>query len=447
MRFLIRSLRKAAESILASLGGMMMIGRDVEDREFPQAVGPAYHTPKADAEILLYEGSLNLHHGDRVFSGRGKVTVSWRPVPQVAFEMRIEPAIHVNLFDNQSKLELVERQPGQLVDARVTGSELFIGQPFLPVTGAIHNWLEAADAPIQQLVFHVPNFRKCKGDAVQDERGYRGGRATAEFGGWNIVIDEISDKLAAADLKATGGYALTHVGRLQRSDGGSFKAQEARGCLEGLDWFLSFCNGRWTGPILAVGYDENSIPVAHQWKLPRITPYGRVRSWYSEHGDDYASRAYPGFAKLWSDDAWMLTVKSAIYWYIIANTPGGAVENGVMLAHVAFDTLGWTLFVEHLKSLSGKHYDDLSADEKLRRLLNYCGIPLAVPAELRRLASIATSEGWNDGPAALASIRNAYVHPTRKNRRRLERVGDEAEHQACDLPPSTGSASGARIQR
>jgi len=410
-----------------------MVKQDKRSREFPEAVTPVFHTPQANAEIPLYEGSLKLHHGGRSNPGRGNVQISWLPTPRIAFDMRIEPAVQVSLLEDESKLELVEQRPGKLVDAQVRGTELFIGQPSLPASGVIHDWLDGGQVPIQRLVFHVPNFRKCKGEAVRDGRGFRGGRATAEFGAWQIVIDEVSDKAAAKDLTATGGYALTHVGRLQRADGISFNAEEAENCLDGLRWFLSFCNGRWTCPMLLVGYDENSTAVFHQWKVPRIAPYGGVRSWYSEHGEDPASQAYPGFATLWSDDAWTLTIKSAIYWYMIANAPGGAVENGVMLAHVAFETLGWTLFVEQLKSISGKKYDTLPADEKLRRLLNHCGIPLDVPAELPRLVAVATTEGWSDGPAALASIRNAYVHPTQKNRQRLARVGHEGEYQAWVL--------------
>jgi hypothetical protein len=212
-----------------------------------------------------------------------------------------------------------------------------------------------------------------------------------------------------------------------------FAPADAENCLDCLGWFLSFCNGRWTAPILSLGCAQDSKFVSHEWRIPGISPYRVVRSWFSDLRRNVLSDVYPGFADRWSNETWSSTLRSAIYWYMLGNAPGVAIENGVILAHVAFESLGWTLFVEDTKCLSPEGYERLRAADKLRLLLNQCRIPLDVPSELPSLRQAAKDANWNDGPGSLAAVRNSYVHPSIKNRDRLLRAGTDAEHQAWVL--------------
>jgi len=203
--------------------------------------------------------------------------------------------------------------------------------------------------------------------------------------------------------------------------------------LAGLHWFLSFCNGRWTGPILPVGYDDDSNPVFHEWGLPRIQLHRTVRSWFSNLDRNIAPEVYLGFARRWSDDTWWPAIKNSIYWYMPGNASGAAIENTVILSHVAFETISWTLFVEDKKIMSVKKFGNLNAAERLRCLLKHCDIPLQVPAELSRLAKAAKTENWSDGPQSVTAIRNDCIHPDEKNSDQLSRVGMDAEREASSL--------------
>lgn len=408
-----------------------MSNENGQSKDTADALKPVYTTPQANSRILLREGIVQLHCNDDRFKGRGTIYVDWSPSPRVCFELKLDEVIRIDL--GPAKLELPAEWPNELIDVEVRSTSLWSAQQSTPASGVIEGWKRKRDAAVQNIVFHVPNFRDYRGEPIRDGLSAWTGRAALRFDKWKIDIDSLRQDGLSKELKATGGFGITHVGCLAQQDGGLFSPADAEDCLDCLGWFLSFCNGRWTAPILHVGCDRDSTFVSHEWTMPRISPYRVVRSWFSDLRRNVLSEVYPGFAARWSNETWSQTLRSAIYWYVLANAPGVAIENGVILAHVAFESLGWTLFVEDTKSLSSDGYNRLAGADKLRLLLNQCRIPIDVPSELPSLRTAAKAENWIDGPGSLAAVRNAYVHPSKKNRDRLSRAGNEAEYQAWVL--------------
>ena len=400
--------------------------------DIPDALKPVYQTRYANSPIRLYEGIVKVHRDDTVFTGKGSVHANWSPRPKICFEVNLAELVDPCPLSS-AKVELVDEAPDKLVDADITRTSVLFARVTTAVSGDIDTWEHNPGAEVHRIVFHLPNFRDYRGETVRNGRSVWAGRLTLAFADWSIAIDKISDNDFWKELKATGSFGITHVGSLVRQDGKSFSLTDAKRCLEGLYWFLSFCNGRWTGPVLLIGYDEDCKPLSHEWDMPRLSPHRTVFSWFADNSRHVASEVYPGFAARWADETWTLATKNAIYWYMMGNAPGVAIENGVIVAHVAFETLGWTLFVEDSKALSTNGYCRLEAADKLRLLLNHCRIALDVPDELPSLKAAVKADNWVDGPGALASVRNAYVHPSTKNRDRLSRAGNEAEHEAWNL--------------
>jgi hypothetical protein len=402
-----------------------MTTKNSEFKDPPDALEPVYTTPQANSRILLREGIVQLHGNNDRLSGRGTIYLDWSPSPRVCFELSLDEGARIDL--GPVKLEFLEEWPNEVVNADVRSTSLWSTQNSTPASGVIEEWKRNPDAAVKDIIFHVPNFRDYRGEPIRNARSVWGGRAALHFDKWKIEIDSIRQAGLHKDLEATGGFGMTHVGCLSHQDGSLFAPADAENCL---GWFLSFCNGRWTAPILSQGCDQDSKFVSHEWKIPRISPYRGVRSWFSDLRRNVLSDLYPGFADRWSNETWSSTLRIAIYWYILGNAPGVAIENGVILAHVAFESLGWTLFVEDTKCLSPEGYERMRAADKLRLLLNQCRIPLDVPSELASLRQSAKAVNWNDGPGSLAAVRNSYVHPSIKNRDRLSRAGPEAEYQA-----------------
>jgi hypothetical protein len=113
------------------------------------------------------------------------------------------------------------------------------------------------DAPASYALFCLPNFTRLTGEPIlYPDCSCRANRLALEGGGWKIVLDCVENERACEEfLKASSGFAVTHIGRLERADGKTFTAVDARPILDALTWYMSFACGRWTGPCLPVGFD------------------------------------------------------------------------------------------------------------------------------------------------------------------------------------------------
>src|SRR5207247_6477093 len=84
--------------------------------------------------------------------------------------------------------------------------------------------------------------------------------------GWRVTIDRRPDlDKTIQHVAKVGGYATTHVGRLERVDGSLFSRSRATELLDGMYWFCSFVNSSSCGPLLSVGYDKDGLATWSQW--------------------------------------------------------------------------------------------------------------------------------------------------------------------------------------
>ena len=72
-------------------------------------------------------------------------------------------------------------------------------------------------------------------------------------------------------VDAVGGFATTHVARLQREDGEQF-SRDSEGCAGRPFWFCSFVNGSQCGPLLPVGFEERGRAVWSSWAATTTAP-------------------------------------------------------------------------------------------------------------------------------------------------------------------------------
>ena len=310
---------------------------------------------------------------------------------------------------------------------------------------------------LASVLFHVPNLRACTGEGIRDATGNCSGlrRAVMEGGGWRITLDQIGEHARrhvgkprdAVDdgpcaapnqeflrsLRESGGYGITHVGRIERTDEQVFSSDDVKDLEEALFRFLSFCRGAWTGPLLAVGLDENGNQAWEEYRDWKVERWRRVHFWYRGCQTDVLASTFSGFVRRWKDKTWTDVIKHAVHWYVESNMCAGAVEGGIILSQAAFELLAWTLLVEEQKAISPNGFEKLPASDQIRLLLHACNIPTAVPESLTALVSAAKALKWTDGPQAIAETRNALVHPNPKKRRRLDRAGTGARIDAWSL--------------
>ncbi|MBD2530855.1 hypothetical protein H6G97_15220 [Nostoc flagelliforme FACHB-838] len=390
-------------------------------KEHPLALTPIYFTGEPNQPIQLYQGSLKISQEGTVYEGNGTVFFEWLPSPDVKFlfsksdnESLIQIELgkgNLNLSEIQSSVEVgissvipigFENQSGDILGN--------LNQPIILRFG--HN--------LSHLLFHLTNFHQFSGMPISTSRGMWRGRLILEAENWNVFIDRLEnlrDIIKSLELK--GGYAITHVGKLERSDKKPFTTEEADDVLKALHWFLSFSRGFRTSLILLVGYDNSGKKLWENCTSYTTSPCRSIHSWFADSQDSCSlSKLFPGFLNRWRSTTWNQPIRFAIHWYLESIAQAGAVQGSIVLMQAAFEILAWTLLVEEKGIISQQGFEKLAAADQLRLLLSQCSVPLKVPDSLTDLLKASKELNWVDGAQALTEIRNAIVHPNPKKRQK-----------------------------
>jgi hypothetical protein len=229
---------------------------------------------------------------------------------------------------------------------------------------------------------------------------------------WTVDLDQAADERQLRnELRSTYGYALTHIGRLRRQDGGPFSVSTALRCIEALHYLIGFVRGGWCGPALLSGRDDRDRVVWQRWSVMLVGPAKPRPSIFIASDPELLARLAPGFMKCATGPAWGESYRRAVAFYVAANR-GVPIEIGITLAQSALELLAWSTFVRSGR-VAPSDFKDWQAARKLRELLSRARIPLATPSTLAALASLSGVSAPADGPARVAYVRNRIVHPPR----------------------------------
>lgn len=298
------------------------------------------------------------------------------------------------------------------------------GATFLPQSSVVTLTRRTDD--LASAVFHLfnlPDFHGPDDYAIQGSEPNDGwarcGRATLEADGWKITIAGLR---ATSDLeealRTDGGYVITHMGKVERSDRSTFSSERLDSVLCCLQYFVAFCVGRWVGVALPVGVDQQGDKVFEEWGIPRVAPndWSGTGSWFDEHHGELLSQVFPGFYARWKDPLWTQAVETALYWYVCANDRGYGVgvDGALILAQNALECLAWTYCVQERRIVSEPAFSrrGLPAADKIRMLASTLEIPVDLPGDMTALRACAGTASSNI-PDAITFIRNALVHPTK----------------------------------
>ena len=259
------------------------------------------------------------------------------------------------------------------------------------------------------------------------------GRLCLGAGQWRVTLDELADSDDIRKrLNAAGGYGVTHVGRLERLDGAPFTLADADQVLNAVAVYSSFACGRWTGPVLPVGYGADGDQVWDHWRGSRIDSYASRQTWMDTGDPKGACYTGPfaGFYGRWCDPFWRDVVHAAVHWYVESCGCAGSVEGSIVLTQAAFELLSSVVLVETERWLGPDGYDKLPAADKLRLLLRWARVPGDLPPELPELCKAAKANNWTDLSAGLTAVRNMITHPTPRNRKAADRLSSNV-HVEC----------------
>lgn len=394
-------------------------------RSIPDAISWYEPINPPNEPILLYEGIAHIVTNNNSLATNARIALEWLPTPAVRLEA-------LNL---QSEIELTDRKINIEINDRFIIKDVFIAS----IESENHNHNLYGTVPrgftlqhsdiTQHVIFLLPNFRRIAGTNVKYKKCISCiGRLTLRSTDWNITLDAIEDMdQVKKQLDRRSGFAITHIGKLEKCDKRSFSREEAINLLDALSWYISFATGRWTGPCLPTGFDSEMNQQWIDWSYSRTVSCRWRPTWLDENTGNQFSEPYPGFWKLWNKGGWSAIIKLAIHYYIEANSQAGSIEGSIALTQLAFELLASSILVEEHKWLSTDGYSKLQAADTIRLLLKWAGIPSDIPADQIELNKLAKqSSDITDGPTAICHIRNKIIHPVKKNRDSIQRINDGA---------------------
>ena len=218
--------------------------------DLPQRLSPIYQTKTISAPIVLHEGPCTLTQGTSCLVGNGLVSLEWLPHPRLVFRCFPSNTDSGSRRIAPGRIELKLPELGARIQATVTSSPmLFWAHETRPAEGRIDQLEFGRLDQCTRIRFHLPNFSFFLGELVRYAPGGASSeRAVLEYGGFRTILDRCiarGDPVEDA-LPSNGGYAITHVGTVERIDGSTFSHSDAEATLNCLGYFFSFCRAAWT---------------------------------------------------------------------------------------------------------------------------------------------------------------------------------------------------------
>lgn len=411
----------------------------------PSTLRPVYATLEPNQPIALYTGPLKITQeiNQRTVEmyGHGGVELAWFPQPCVKFELlnNESASCWINVSVDCS-LTLVELE----TSVKVSVSRFHSQDRENLISGTIKEPLiQGSKEDLACVLYHVANFHDFIGSdntvLIQDSRRQISrNRITFEVESWRLTLDQLKTTKSNVDLlNSTGGFAVTHVGKLEKSDGGMFSGGEARAFLNGFADFLSFARGFRVPLVLLFGFDAVGNQTWKYWASSIGHSWRGVSSWFPTQDAGILADVFPGFLRWWRD--WEDSEKIALYWYLEANA-SLVVEQQIILVQVALELIAYK-----------QGHTQGTASKKLKALLEECGISLNIPPDkthnppptfadafrsplplLEELQKFKQSfeEAEQDGAYVFTRIRNDIVHARKEH---TPENFSLVKHEACNL--------------
>lgn len=388
----------------------------------PPALEPFYPFRAPNQSIPLYRGQLRGEAQASEFFVDGAVEMAWQPTLRLRYRSieELPTNLSLDVFAGDFDFDLY---PADLSVLPVPPEPTDEDDNTPPIEGQlIHLEMGSLDWA-SFLTFQLPNFLPYVGDWMRHGQHAHRGRIVLSGAGWRLTLDsrEGLDQIVSS-VKRSGGYALTHVGRLEREDGESFTRDEARKMIDAVYWFCSFVKGSAGGPVLPVGFGPGGKANWSDWRATIAEPGYAADSWADVLHAQELANLFPGFLERWFDPFWQRVVHAGVAYYLDANIPR-TLQRAVALAQVGLEMLVYAILIDDQR----KTWEEIKPiGRAISGLLDYYKIPITIPDHFTELAVVAAAEGWLTGPWAVTALRNEFIHAKRDAPRRPHEVWVQA---------------------
>jgi hypothetical protein len=405
---------------------------NLSSKEFPDRIAPYIVMSALNQPVDVAAGSFQLVTTEKVLGTvDGRLYFRWLPSTAMEFDGSYSgPPIDVGAED--VTLRIGENG----LSAPVIISSTTGGPVPAQIRGVFRNKATIAARPtFDRLQFCLVNFPEYIGDPIRYEtdgsRGSFSGRLQVASPGFLCIVDEIRE---ARELRKTAaedaGFVISHVGELKPVEGCLDEASTQQ-MLDVLRLFFGFLRGAWSGPVFPQGITEHQKNW-EQFAGWKVSEAREVPTWLPQRNPLDLNRLFSGFVERHSDPAWQSPLRTALHWYVEANSSGTAHETRLVLGQVALELLAWLELVVTRQRHSRSDFKRLSAAGRIRSLLHQLYIPCGMPSHFAELQSLQEGDAF-DGPGVVARLRNALVHAGEKNPAPIKSVSGVQWWQAGQL--------------
>lgn len=400
--------------------------------EFPNRITPYIQMNALSQPVDVAAGSFELVIAEKV-SGTvdGRLYFRWLPSTAMEFDGSYSgPPVDVEAKDVTLRIDELGLSAPVLITSTTGGP--------VPeqIRGVFRNRATIAARPtFDRLQFCLVNFPEYIGAPIRYEidgsRRSSSGRLQFASPGFLCILDEIPE---VRDLRKTAGqgagFVISHVGELKPVEGCLDEASTQE-MLDVLHLFFGFLRGAWSGPVFPQGFTEHQKSW-EQFAAWKVSEARGIPTWLPQRNPLELNRLFSGFVKRWSDPAWRAPLRTALSWYVEANSSGTAHEARLVLGQVALELLAWVELIETRQLHSRSDFNRLSAAGRVRSLLHDLHIPCGMPSHFAELQSLQEGDAF-DGPGVVARLRNALVHATENSRAIINSVSGVQLWQAGQL--------------
>ena len=376
--------------------------------------------PKPNQPILLAEMQVEFAIDGRLVSAPGRVIQRLWPDPCVIIEVSDVPRAPQPIAERSSESTSKEFLTFPLTSEGPLEMQLEIGSSVKVVPTSWLPHQQDAELRLQQNPSVVLNSGKPIVGLQFEVLNITGNLfhwpLALQAPPWLVRIDPVPrlGELEKA-LRSDRGFAVTHSGTIQRSDGKGFSGDDAQYFLGALGHFLSFVCGTRCGTTNVVGFDRKGHEAWKQWGSHHVSPWQRHRSWADITIRDALSKTFEHF--------WLKYRKSPTHldrvlgWYVYSNEVG-ALDLSIVLNQTVLEIL--TTLMPSGKGKPG---------ERIANMVQKQGIDSQIPAHCSELIAIAKHYNFTHGPHTLVEIRNSIVHSNAN----LGQPSIDAYHEAKQL--------------
>lgn len=384
----------------------------------------------ANRAIQAYEGEVTFSCDTTTLTGQGTLSLEWAPDSGVVVNVRVNDFLW-------APSDSMEMRAGPF-----SGNALIVhSAPSMSAEEGswttLRGWLSTASteppAEIYALRFQLANFLDFLNpghDHQPTEPSLR--RLRLRFGEWTVDLESGSRDLFKS-LDESGGYGLTHIGQLTRTDEKPFAVSVGQHAMKVLTDLLTFAQGDSCGAPVRWGLGEHGETTWQHYGSSVLGRWKRRAGWLDEHHASILGDLAPAFAQTHQNTETGESLLAAIHWYRECNLRAGGMEGALVFGLMALDLLGAMILVEQTGAMTDKRYDALRAADKLDGLAAVLGVQPQVPARCGALRAFAVQAGWNTSGTALAELRHGFVHPNKVRRTAVFASAKEVRFEAWQV--------------